>query len=124
MSPPTSTSAFLQSLIPAPVRSRRSLIRVAVTSMALLLLGRGRSLGVEHAATRRHLDARTIATRRDVNDALALVLALLATITSGLFPDLVTDDRGVRDLRSEQLDRADRVVVARDDVVDLIGIAV
>src|SRR5688500_9068512 len=113
MSAPTSVSAFLQSDIPAPVRSRRSLIIVAVTSAILLVLvRRGRSLGVEHAAARRHLDARTIATRRHVDDALARLLFLRAARACGLLVDLVAEDRGVRDLRREQLDRADRVVVA------------
>src|SRR5262249_35885 len=125
MSPPTSVSAFLQSAMPAPVRSRRSLIIVALTSATIsLLVRRGRGLGVEHAAARRHLDARTVAARRHVDDALAGLLALLTAGARGLLEDLVADDRGVRDLRREQLDRADRVVVARDHEVDLIRIAV
>src|SRR5688500_18370389 len=131
MSPLTSVSAFLQSDMPAPVRSRRSLIIVALISIELspfrsrlLCVRGGRCLRVEHAAARRHLDARTITTRRHVNHALALVLTLLATVASGLLPDLRTDDRGVGDARREQLDRADRVVVTGDDVIDPIRIAV
>src|ERR1041385_3749266 len=121
MSPPTSVSAFLQSDMPAPVRSRRSLINVAVTSaISRLLIGRRRRLRVEHAAARRHLDARAIPTRRHVDDALAGLLALLTTGARVLLPDLGAEDRGIGDLRREQLDRADRVVVAGDHVVDLI----
>src|SRR5678810_379779 len=101
MSPLTSVSAFLQSAMPAPVRSRRSLIIDALTSMCLLRIRRGRSLGVEHAAARRHLDARTIATRRHVDHALARFLALLAAMACGLLPDLRADDRCVGDLGCE-----------------------
>src|SRR5262245_11602728 len=110
MSPETSVNAFLQSAMPAPVRSRRSLIIVALTSMCLLRIRRGRRLGVEHAAARRHLDARAIAARRHVDHALARLFALLTAVARGLLPDLRADDGGIGDLRREQLDRADRVV--------------
>src|SRR6185503_16411959 len=120
MSPPTSVSAFLQSDIPPPVRSRRSLIIDALTSISLVLVRRGRRLGIEHAAARRHLDARAIPTRRHVDDSLAGLLALLTARARRLLEDLVAEDRGVGDLGGEQLDRADRVVVARDHVVDLV----
>src|SRR5438874_10935547 len=111
MSPLTSVNAFLQSAMPAPVRSRRSLIELAVTSIVLLRVRRSRRLGVVHRAAGRHLDARAIAARRHVNDALALILALRATVTRGLFPDLGADHGGVRDPRREQLARANRIVV-------------
>src|SRR5918993_1450546 len=41
MSPPASSSARLQSMNPAPVRSRRSLTAAAVISMGVVLLFRG-----------------------------------------------------------------------------------
>src|SRR5262249_38723106 len=70
----------------------------------LLLVRRGRGLGVEHAAARRHLDARAVATGRHVDDLLAGLLALLATVARGLLVDLRAEDGGVGDLRREQLD--------------------
>src|SRR5689334_19472691 len=92
MSAAVSVSAFLQSAIPAPVRSRRSLIICAVTSamtlrplrefasaaaLRRLVFGGGGRLGLRQlaATARHHLDARALAPGRDA-DGLALVAAL------------------------------------------------
>src|SRR5215470_3450030 len=135
MSPSTSTRAFLQSAIPAPVRSRSSLTMPAVTSATtysssfgnsqLLVFGCRRRFGRGGAtAALRHLDPRSVATRGDVDDVVALTFLLAAAARHALALELGAEDRGVGDLRREELDRADRVVVPRDDVVDEVGVAV
>src|SRR5689334_1793649 len=103
MSASVSTSAFLQSDIPAPVRSRRSLISAAVTSaMAIsprndrsgwgtndaLARGSGARRVVRRsgrvrlvvAATAADLDARPVAARGDVDHLLLVVVLGLAAL--------------------------------------------
>src|SRR5579864_9407741 len=108
MSPFVSCSACLQAMIPAPVRSRSSFTRLAEISAinGLDLLGRGRLLGL--VLRRRRFRLGAVRGRLEVAHA-DLLLALL---------DRVGDD--ARDQRA----RADGVVVARDDVVRLVGVAV
>ena len=91
MSPSHSTSAFLQSIIPAPVRSRSSLTRAAVILAIISSSSFGRLLRF--------------------GGRLSL-LALLAF------------QHGVRHLARDELHRADGVVVARDDIIKLVRIAV
>src|SRR6266403_2616610 len=157
-SPPDSSSAFLQSIIPAPVFSRRSFTIADVTSaIAELLLGLrfaafGRRLAagqrrlVLHDRTRRRLRVGAhhrapLATATSARSAAAAIapaaplgraIAVLAVLAFGLLrlagvvglvARLALDGR-VRDLAAEQPDGADGVVVAGDDVVDALGIAI
>jgi hypothetical protein len=59
-----------------------------------------------------------------VDHALVAVVLASAAGVGALLVDLGADRAGVGDAGGEQLDGADRVVVARDDVVDHVGIAV
>src|SRR5918994_2691574 len=111
MSPSASCSAFLQSIIPAPVRSRSSLTCFAVISAiasALVLDRFGGSLGLfGNDELGLGLDLGTGGAR---HDGLAALLPALG--------------EGVGDQPGDQRDRADRVVVAGDHEVHLVGITV
>src|SRR5688572_27383414 len=147
MSALVSTSAFLQSLMPAPVRSRRSLIIAAEISAIVILLqsrcpwvptpcgrhprsrvlvvGRGRGLGGEVHAALGDLDHRAVAAGADVDDLLLDVVLLVAGPAGGaLLVQARADDAGVGDAGREQADGADGVIVARDDEVDVVRVAV
>src|SRR6266478_4811565 len=153
MSASHSTSAFLQSAIPAPVRSRRSLIICAVTSAIALLsssframkkmkggsreglgllglvLGRRGGFGRRQivAAARHDLDLRALAARRHPDRLRllgALRVALGTLLVRALAADLLAEQARVRHLAREQLERADRIVVAGDRVVDEVRVAV
>src|SRR6185436_6075690 len=54
----------------------------------------------------------------------ALIVVVLAVRGGALAAAARSDDAGVGDLADEQLDGANRVVVAGDDVVEHVGIAV
>src|SRR6516164_5103287 len=117
MSPAASTSAFLQSLIPAWVRSRSSLtIPAVISAMTCVPVGKWRLalLGSGHAASARPVPA-VVAARAAAADDLGLRpvgAARLRLLTAGeLLAALRALDGRVADARGDELDRPDRVVV-------------
>src|SRR5918995_786738 len=112
-SPATSPSAFLQSIMPAPVFSRSSLTREAVISAM--------SCSVSH-----QFDVAGCSQDSDRGGTLiGRRLAELADVTAGS-RDLGTDavEHCTRQQLAVERDRADGVVVARDRIVDAVGIGV
>src|SRR5438309_2207389 len=148
MSPLASVSAFLQSIIPAPVFSRSSFTLVALISILILfeqknsreLRERNRRLtfSLHHCGFVRRFDCRLVVARNastfrlgassERHDDAFILIALIAFIglrrgDAFLIYSLAFNDR-FRDLRSKETDRSQRVVVTRNHVVDNIGIAV
>ncbi len=141
---PASASAFLHSIIPAPVRSRSSF-----TSCALIS-----AIGVSSPASARprgpgrvgddRLGLRAAARlgggrggrgggsglgrrggcRGGLRRGLGLDLGTGGARHDGFAALLPSLDERVRDQTGDERDRTDRVVVARDHEVDLVGIAV
>src|SRR5690606_33660640 len=154
MSPPASVSAFLQSIMPAPVRSRRSFTAAAEISATLLVsscrlapdgsadLALARVHVVAIAARAAGAAARAAAARAapaprrlldlDHHAARAGARALLAPrprLGAGLRAHaLLVEpgalDAGLGDVVAVELDRARRVVVGRDHEVDPVRVAV
>src|SRR5258706_654649 len=147
--PFVSLRAFLQSIIPAPVRSRSSLTIWAVISMTRYLLANRscrRVFGMRTDKRKGQLDARSTdlflrAGRREPDGARCdpesgrraargiLVVGrdrqTVLRLDHHLFFHLAgAGEIGVGDARSEQPDGTDGVVVARDREVDQLGIAV
>src|SRR5208283_801892 len=142
MSPPHSCSAFLQSDMPAWVRSRRSLIiwveisLISIVScclqenrdllLALVLGGCGRLwLGHVAAPARHDLDPRSLTARRHADGLhFALALALGVRGRGPLTRQLLAEDAGIGHLVREQADGPNGVVVARNGVLDQVRVAV
>src|SRR5262249_52163761 len=92
----------------------------------LFVGGRG-GLGLgARAAARGDLDLGAVAAGRDADGLLRLLLvaAAIAARDRAVAAETRALDAGIGDLGGEQLDGADRGVVARDDVVDEVRIAV
>src|SRR5579884_2059096 len=122
-SPPASSSARRQSITPAPVFSRSSLIAfvlIAAIDGALLF-----AYSTAGDARRRCVDG--LGLGNVVLDRLfhpvGCRLTFLGFRQLGLAHLLALDHR-VGDLAGEQLDGADRVVVGRNRVVDLLRVAI
>src|SRR5262245_3523921 len=153
-SPPASSSARLQSIIPPPVRSRSSRTRPALISAtspplaaagllgqlrarrsghvrggSLLGLGLGRDLG---APLGRHAFHASGSARRlrDLDHALAVLRPrllgrrVLLVLREPLLVDLRADPAGLGQALEVEADRADRIVIARNRVLDAAGVAV
>ena len=158
-SPPVSTRAFLQSIMPAPVASRSAFTCAAEMSLTPaprgggidrdrlshhglvdgrlgddLGLGRRLDLGDlgDDGRVRRHRVGLEHSRRGDLGRHLGrlhLRLVGLDGLRGHLLHQIVLRHAAalaerVGDDASDERDRADRVVVARDDVVDLVGVAV
>ena len=145
-----STSAFLHSIMPAPVRSRSSLTKAGLISMAGVLLrsSQARSLGLGLffaappsagrflAASVGRPFARTLVTRARFFGGGSARPSLRPSACrsrrarrtrrrpSALGNRGLAVDDGVGDAFSVELNGAHRVVVARDQVVDALGRAV
>src|SRR5436190_15492140 len=135
-SPFVSSSARLQSIIPAPVWSRSSLTSFAEISAigALALRGGGRlCLGLrlwlrrlgDRLLTLRDLLVVTLGNRLDVRFGLrrGVAVAVRAREVARCHLRLPCCD-AVCDRADDQAARPDGVVVPRDDVVRLVGVAV
>src|SRR5262249_28295967 len=117
MSPAEATSAALQSIMPAPVFSRSSFTFAAVTSTLAYPRGFRRSIS-------RHRRSSHPARRRLVGPApgrRAFVGAAAAHSLVELGPAL---EHGVADRGAEQPNGANRVVVARNLVIDDVRVAI
>src|SRR5438552_1547183 len=123
MSPPASARATLQSMIPAPVRSRRALTSLAETStIAASLFARARCPVGLRGGDGRLL--RLLAGALLGLLALALLLCLPpsllllgAALRLGLSPSLRRLEHRLADGADHEVAGADRVVVARDRIV-------
>src|SRR5688572_25095769 len=140
-SPFASLRAALHSIIPAPVRSRSFFTNAALISIVAILapsmegpLASGptpyRQTPAQENPRRRKetllngrgglFGARTHRPRA----AGAIHVGVRTFIGLRRLPDAAAGGDGIRDLRGEQPDRAQRIVVARDHVVHFVGIAV
>src|SRR5437763_4473494 len=140
MSPLASTSAALTSIMPAPVCSRSSLTIFAVISAIdtsatcsgarlgrrrpkrpLLHTQRRRKLLGNRGRRSHHFGRNRFGRHRRFGRSL---FGLVLGSDVPLLGDVVALEHSVGDLLREQADRADRVVVARNDVIDVFRIAV
>src|SRR5690606_35217839 len=120
MSPPLSSSARLQSIMPAPVRARSSATCLALIAMARLLpLPRCALMDIMRRApaTAGGRAPSCPAPRRE---------GLASPRPSSLHDlhALLAFQHRVRDLAGDQPHGADGVIVPRDDVVDLLRVAI
>ena len=127
-SPSASTSAFRQSIIPAPVSSRSFLMSAAVMSAigvpsgwpqvwAVVGCCRLRPGGLPPSSSRSQSGSGSSAPNSAPASGASIPLAAAArAIRPSATASAMT--------RVSSADRADRVVVARDLVVDLVGVAV
>src|SRR5688572_13751052 len=141
MSPLASVSAALHSIIPAPVASRSFFTIAAVISIVAIVLtpsttsyrpvhdNAGHETGRRRIATGFPLNRRRrhslFPRRRTIRaGAPPAVVAVPAVVAARGLAEAATGDHRVGNLGGEEADGAQRVVVARDDEVDFVRVAV